>query len=144
MSRLEKLCAPAIDYVRRKDNAFEAQLKSDATLHAIGLGALSLYGDPNVDEPLSNAWQRCSERFSDLQLNQLRRYRAQTFAEEVARIVRQAVMFDLPGSSEHEKFRICSLLVRRGSFGLRLPTSLRGCSVSHCRIFRVSEILLDP
>src|SRR5271169_2564653 len=105
MSRLEKLCAPVIDEVQRQDNAFKARLKDDATLHTISLGALILYGKPNVDEPLSNAWQRCSERFPDLQLERLKIFRGQMFAETVAQIVRQAVMSDLPGSTEDEKLQ---------------------------------------
>jgi hypothetical protein len=105
MSRLEKLCAPVIDEVQRQDNAFKARLKDHATLHTISLGALILYGKPNVDEPLSNAWQRCSERFPNLQLERLKIFRGQIFAEIVAQIVRQAVMSDLPGSTEDEKFQ---------------------------------------
>ena len=46
-----------------------------------------------------------ASEFSDLQWKELRRFLAPTFAEEVARIVRQAVMSDLPGSSEDEKFQ---------------------------------------
>ena len=108
MSRLEKLAAPAIDYVRRKDDAFKQWLKHCASLHAISLGALILYGNPNVDEPLSDAWQRCSGRFPILQrVYQFRSLNLsdQSFAEEIAHIVRKDVMSDLPGTTEAEKFQ---------------------------------------
>ena len=106
MSRLEKRAAPVIDYVRRKDDAYKQWLKDCASLHAISLGALVLYGNPNVDEPLSDAWQRCSGRFPILQhMDQLRFFNSQTFAEEIAQIVRKDVMSDLPGSTEAEKFQ---------------------------------------
>ena len=106
MSRLEKLAAPTIDYVRRKDDAYKQWLKDCASLHAISLGALILYGNPNMDEPLSDAWQRCSGRFPSLQhMDRLRFFYRQNFAEEIARIVRKDVMSDLPGSTEAEKFQ---------------------------------------
>ena len=41
MSRLEKLAAPTIDYVRRKDDAYKQWLKDCASLHAISLALLS-------------------------------------------------------------------------------------------------------
>ena len=106
MSRLEKLAARAIDYVERRDDAFKQWLKHSASLHAISLGALILYGNPNVNEPLSDAWQRCSGRFPSLQRAiQFRSFNSQTFAEEIADIVRKVVISDLPGSTEVEKLQ---------------------------------------
>jgi hypothetical protein len=108
LSRLEKLAAPAIDSVRRKDDALKQWVKHCASLHAISLGALILYGNPNVDEPLGDAWQRCSSRFPILQrVYQFRSLNLsdQSFAEEIAQIVRKDVMSDLPGTTEAEKFQ---------------------------------------
>ncbi len=106
LSRLEKLAAPVIDHVRRKDNALETWIKHAATLHAVSLGTLILYGDPRADEPLLNAWRRCSKKFPDLQrLEILKSLGAQSYAENVAEIVRQDVMCELPGSIEKEKFQ---------------------------------------
>jgi hypothetical protein len=106
IARLEKLAAPAIEYARQQYEALTARLKDHATLHAIGLGALVLYGKPNLQEPLSDAWQRCSERFPDLE----RFLKAKLSSPElqamtIADIVRRDVLSDLPGSSEKEKFQ---------------------------------------
>jgi hypothetical protein len=38
-----------------------AVLRKEAFEIMASLGLLTLYGDPKIDEPLSNAWQRCVE-----------------------------------------------------------------------------------
>jgi hypothetical protein len=106
IERLEKLAAPAIEEVRRQDEARKAQLKQAATWHAIGLGALVLYGKANMHEPLSQAWRRCSERFPYLErVLDFKHPSPQVHAMMIADIVRRDVLADLPGSTENEKFQ---------------------------------------
>jgi hypothetical protein len=105
IARLEKLAAPAIEEMRRQDGALRAQLKHAATLHAIGLGALVLYGKANMHEPLSEAWRRCSERFPYLKHVLDFKQPSQAQAMTIADIVRRDVLSDLPGSTENEKFQ---------------------------------------
>ena len=97
-----------IERVRRADEAFKARTRDDATSHAIGLGALILYGNPKEDEPLSEAWQRCMERFPDQKLALERNKGLLTdgnYIPYVAKIVGEKVMAELPGSTEKEKFQ---------------------------------------
>ena len=108
LARLEKLAEPTIERVRRADEAFKARTRDDATSHAIGLGALILYGNPKEDEPLSEAWQRCMERFPNQQLALERNKGLLTdgnYIPYVAKIVGEKVTAELPGSTEKEKFQ---------------------------------------
>jgi hypothetical protein len=72
----------------------------------IGLGALTLYGNPKEDEPLSEAWQRCMERFPNQRLKECKGLLINgTYALYAAGIVRERVIAELPGSTEKEKFQ---------------------------------------
>jgi hypothetical protein len=58
--RLEKLAQP---YIKRRQQTEEKwqQTRQGAAAHAAVLAFLIRYGNPAIDEPLSCAWQRCSE-----------------------------------------------------------------------------------
>jgi hypothetical protein len=108
IARLEKLAGPMIERVRQADEDFKVRTKNNATSHAIGLGALILYGNPKEDEPLSEAWQRCMERFPNQKLALERNKGLLTdgnYIPYVAKIVGENVMAELPGSTEKEKFQ---------------------------------------
>jgi hypothetical protein len=108
IARLEKLAKPTIERVRQSDKALNARIRDDATSHAIGLGALILYGNPKEDEPLSEAWQRCIERFPNQELALERMKGLLTngnYIPHAAEIVGEKVMAELPGSTEKEKFQ---------------------------------------
>jgi hypothetical protein len=50
IARLEKLAGPMIERVRQAEDAVKARIRDSAISHAIGLGALILYGNPKEDE----------------------------------------------------------------------------------------------
>jgi hypothetical protein len=66
-----------------------------------------LYGNPKEDEPLSDAWERCVERFPALQPCKAdkRWMSAEGYARKVAEIVAEKVMAELPGTTKKEKFQ---------------------------------------
>jgi len=106
LARLEKLAEPIIERVRRADEDFRARVRDHATSHAIGLGALTLYGNPKEDEPLSKAWQRCIERFPNQRLEEFKGQLINgKYAQYAAEIVCERVMAELPGSTKKEKFQ---------------------------------------
>lgn len=106
IARLEKLAGPMIERVRQADEDFKVRIKNNATSHAIGLGALILYGNPKEDEPLSEAWQRCMERFPNQRLKECKGLLINgDYARYAAKIVGERVMAELPGSTEKEKFQ---------------------------------------
>jgi hypothetical protein len=107
VARLEKLAGPTIEQVRQAEEDFKVRIKNSATSHAIGLGALILYGNPKEDEPLSDAWERCVERFPTLQPCKAdkRWMSAEGYARKVAEIVAEKVMAELPGTTKRERFQ---------------------------------------
>jgi hypothetical protein len=106
IARLEKLAGPTIERVRQAEDAVKAQIRDSAISHAIGLGALILYGNPKEDEPLSDAWQRCIERFPSLEPWKVNKsgMSGEGYAREVAKIVGEKVKAELPGATNKEKF----------------------------------------
>jgi hypothetical protein len=106
IARLEKLAGPTIKRVRQAEEDFKVRIEDRATSHAIGLGALILYGNPKEDEPLSDAWQRCMERFPNQGLEQHKGLLTNgEYIRYAVKIVREKVMAELPGSTEKEKFQ---------------------------------------
>jgi hypothetical protein len=108
IARLEKLAEPKIKQVRQAEEAVENRIEISAKVHAFCLAALILYGNPKQDEPLSDAWQRCIERFPALQpskadklVDEWGRLRSRV----VANIVAEKVMAELPGTTKKEKFQ---------------------------------------
>jgi hypothetical protein len=106
IARLEKLAGPMIERVRQAEDAVKARIRDSAISHAIGLGALILYGNPKEDEPLSDSWQRCIERFPALQPWKASKscMSGEGYAREVAKIVGDKVKAELPGATNKEKF----------------------------------------
>jgi hypothetical protein len=60
LARLEKLAQPYIKGRQRIEEEWQ-ELRQGAAAHAAVLAFLIRYGEPTIDEPLSCAWQRCSE-----------------------------------------------------------------------------------
>ena len=106
IARLEKLSEPKIERVQQAEYAVKKQIRDSAISHAIGLGALILYGNPKEDEPLSDAWQRCIERFPSLERWKVNKrwMSGEGYAREVANIVGEKVKAKLPGANNKEKF----------------------------------------
>jgi hypothetical protein len=106
IARLEKLAGPKIEQVRQAEEAVKKRIRDSAISHAIGLGALILYGNPKEDEPLSDAWQRCIERFPSLERWKVNKsyMSGEGYAREVANIVGDKVKTELPGATNKEKF----------------------------------------
>jgi hypothetical protein len=70
-----------------------------------------LFGDPQIDQPLSNAWERCCDSASPLLLNRTKndlKDRGHPFDRDKARwsawYFRDLVMPQLAGATEQEKF----------------------------------------
>jgi len=107
IARLEKLSGPTIKQVRRAEEAVKKRIRDSAISHAIGLGALILYGNPKEDEPLSDAWQRCIERFPTLQPCKAdKRWMSEEgYARKVAEIVLEKVAAELAGTTKKEKLQ---------------------------------------
>jgi hypothetical protein len=106
IARLEKLAGPTIEHVRQAEEDLKVRIKNSAISHAVGLGALILYGNPKEDEPLSDAWQRCIERFPSLERWKVNKrwMSGESYAREVAEIVFDKVKAELPGATNQEKF----------------------------------------
>ena len=108
LARLEKLARPYIKSVRHDDAQFKenAGVVRHATWHAINLGALILFGEPEQDEPLSIAWQRCVEGFTYLQrLEKLEDLPEIDYVGCAATVVRRQVLGALPGTTEKAKLQ---------------------------------------
>src|SRR5579872_6339818 len=60
IARLEKLAQPYIERRRQTEEQWQV-LRSHAASHAAVFAFLIRYGNPTIDEPLSYAWQRCSQ-----------------------------------------------------------------------------------
>jgi hypothetical protein len=59
LRRLERLLPAHLEAKRKQDEAALAHARRQARDAMIRLGAVMLYGDPKLDEPLSLAWERC-------------------------------------------------------------------------------------
>jgi hypothetical protein len=63
MARLEKLAAPRIEQIRVAKAQLEQKvvirIYDDALMHAANLSLIILFGAPQINQPLSNAWERC-------------------------------------------------------------------------------------
>ena len=97
--RLQRLDERIGPYLAKKEQEYEQQLadlKPVAFRHAVKLGALMLRGDPQLQEPLDGAWQRCLDRF---EVRSLGREAIINSALEVR------VLAELPGDTEQAKFQ---------------------------------------
>ena len=169
IARLEKLAGPKIKQVRQAEENLKVRIRNSATSHAIGLGALILfgnpkkdelsdaglgalilYGNPKEDEPLSDAWQRCIERFPSLERWKVNKsyMSGEGYAREVAEIVLEKVKAELPGTAAIEKLQ--KLFSSAPPWLIWSSTSLLDLnpgplfSISHCLTFRVWQTSDDP
>jgi hypothetical protein len=60
-ARLERLAESYFRPKEEADSRFEEIVRNYAFIKSANLSALILYGDPQIDEPLSFAWRRCLE-----------------------------------------------------------------------------------
>jgi hypothetical protein len=115
MARLEKLAAPRIEQIRVAKAQLEQKVATgiynDALMHAANLSLIILFGDPQIDQPLSNAWERCCSSASPLLLNNTKndlKDRGPPFDQDKAHYsadyFRALVMPQLAGATEQEKF----------------------------------------
>jgi hypothetical protein len=111
VARLEKLAQPYLK--RRQQSTAEAKALAlkDAFIKVANL--LILYGEPKIDEPLLNAWERCGEsaawRACQKKHGGFDEYGRETgtpfewTAERIAGYFRKYFMPELPGADETEK-----------------------------------------
>jgi hypothetical protein len=117
MARLEKLAAPRIEQIRvakaQLEQKVAIRIYDDALMHAANLSLIILFGDPQIDQPLSNAWERCCHSASPLLLNSkvkennLKNWGPpfdQDKAHYSAMCFRDIVMPQLAAPTEQEKF----------------------------------------
>lgn len=115
IARLEKLAQPYVKQRRQIEREWQ-KVRWGAVAHAAALVFLIRYGHPQIDEPLSNAWQRM--RASDAWKECWDRFPADLFGWEQQHIVepydrdgvsflgeflRHAVISNFPGADEKEK-----------------------------------------
>jgi len=63
MARLERLAAPIIEHINfagaQHEQEIATRIYQDALIHAANFSLIALFGDPQINEPLSSAWERC-------------------------------------------------------------------------------------
>ena len=69
MARLERLAAPLLEQINLagelREHEIGARIYRDALIHAANFSLIVLFGDPQIEEPVSRAWERCCKsRFS--------------------------------------------------------------------------------
>jgi hypothetical protein len=112
MARLEKLAAPRIEQIRvakaQLEQKVATRIYDDALMHAANLSLIILFGDPQIDQPLSNAWGRCCDSASPLLKENDLKHWGPPFdpsnALYSAMYFRNIVIPQLSGATEQEKF----------------------------------------
>jgi len=115
VARLERMAQPLIRRVREAQKEW-LQIFDGAVNHAAFFAFIVRYGNPTLDEPLSCAWQRCSEasawkkccrRFPFLLAGWDKKYRFEPNSRDRVKIaghcIRHAVIEAFPGANEKEK-----------------------------------------
>ena len=73
MARLERLAAPLLEQISLAGEQLEdeigARIYGDALIHAANFSLIVLFGDPQIDEPVSSAWERCCKSDSPMLFN---------------------------------------------------------------------------
>jgi hypothetical protein len=113
VARLEKLAQP---YIKRRQESWAkslAFLRKEAFIGVANLSLLILYGEPKIDEPLLNAWERCREsaewracREKHGGFDEYGRENGTPFdwsAVRIAEYFRKYFMPELPGADDTEK-----------------------------------------
>jgi hypothetical protein len=96
LQRLDELINPYLAKKKQEDEQAHGDPKPVACRHAAKLGALMLRGDPQLEEPLDGAWQRCLDRF------EVRSWTKEAIANSV---LEARVLTELPGYTEQAKFQ---------------------------------------
>ena len=111
MARLERLAAPLLEQISVADE-HGARVYGDALIHAANFSLIVLFGNPQIDEPVSVAWERCCKSDSPMLFNKFSNTnRLKDFgspfdhrARWCAQYFRERVMPQLPGANDKEKF----------------------------------------
>lgn len=116
LARLEKLAEPHIERIRQAKAHHYAKTAekvfNSSLVHAANLSLIILYGKPQIDEPLSKAWQRCCESTSP-ELDAIKEIRGNNIfnpfgdrlvGQAIAERFRSFVLPHHPGANEQEKF----------------------------------------
>src|ERR1700730_10571062 len=98
LNRLEQLIPPYLEAKRQEEKEQLARLKKPAQEAILRLGALVLYGEPKLDEPLALAWHRC------LTLVDVKSTGTKHYVDFAEGLLFRRLMTDLPGENETEKF----------------------------------------
>jgi hypothetical protein len=115
MARLERLAAPLLEQISLAGEQLEdeigARIYGDALIHAANFSLIVLFGDPQIDEPVSSAWERCCKSGSPLFDKFSNAKRLKDFgspfdhgARRCAQYFRECAMPHLPGANDKEKF----------------------------------------
>jgi hypothetical protein len=99
LNLLEQLIPPYLKAKRQEEKEQLTRLKEPAQKAIRRLGALVLYGEPKLDEPLALAWQRC------LTLVDVKSPGANHYVDFAEALLFRRLMTDLPGENETEKFK---------------------------------------
>lgn len=140
IARLEKRARPFIEQRLGSAKRWE-RVRRGALNHAVVLGFLLRYGEPQIGEPLDEACQRvtesdgwkeyrriippvmtligCEDRFEPY---------GRGAVVEIGEVLRHLFVSRLPGGTEKEITRF-SNLPRLGSFGARSPITPRRCLI---------------
>jgi hypothetical protein len=116
MARLERLAAPLLEQISLAGEQLEdeigARIYGDALIHAANFSLIVLFGDPQIDEPVSSAWERCCKSDSPMLFDKFSNAkRLKDFgspfdhgARRCAQYFRECAMPHLPGANDKEKF----------------------------------------
>jgi hypothetical protein len=117
LARLERLAGPVIEHLSvagaRREREIATRIYRDALIHAANFSLIVLFGDPQINEPLSSAWERCCNSDSPKLHNpRLKKCMLAGFGDPFelqmayfsAQHFRELVMPHLPGADEREKF----------------------------------------
>lgn len=155
LARLEKLAEPHIERIRQAKAHHYAKTAekvfNSSLVHAANLSLIMLYGKPQIDEPLSKAWQRCCKSTSP-ELDAIKEIRGNNIFNPFGdRLVGQAIAerfrsFVLPiiqALTNRKNLTKFLRLRRSGLFGLPGQTSRLAVYNSAYRTFPQLRITSD-
>lgn len=70
LKRLESAVQRHSKLLRLQEVRAETLLRETAVLHGAAVAAIVAYGDPQITEPLTDAWRRFAEKFPRSNYNQ--------------------------------------------------------------------------
>jgi hypothetical protein len=104
LKRLESAVQRQSKLLRLQEVRAETLLRETAVLHGAAVAAIVAYGDPQITEPLTDAWRRFAEKFPRSNYNQFSPFSNNKMSARLAGItLRTEVIPKLPGADEKER-----------------------------------------